>query len=79
MTLTGFVYTCSGGETFDSIARELWEDENFAADLMCANPEHATKQVFTGGEMLYLPVVKLPEDDMDEDVTAPPVKAPWRE
>lgn len=79
MTLTGFVYVCSGGETFDSIARELWEEENYAADLLCANPEYATKQTFTGGEQLYIPVVELPEDDEAEDMSTPPVKAPWRE
>lgn len=78
MTLTGFKYVCSAGETFDSIARELWEDENYASDLMCANPEYCTKQVFTGGEEIYIPVVELPEDDMDEEITEPK-KAPWRE
>ena len=73
MTLTGFVYVCSGGETFDSIARELWEEENYAADLMCANPEIQLtgKSVFTGGEELKIPVVETAEAGASET-------APWR-
>lgn len=78
MKMSGFAYVCSGGETFDSIALELWGDEKHAADLLCANPEKCTQQVFTGGEELYVPVVEMPEDNDDETVTEPS-KAPWRE
>lgn len=77
MTLTGYMYVCSGGETFDSIAWDLWGDENRAAELLCANPEHATRQVFLGGEELYIPEVEVQE--MDADLTTTPEKAPWRE
>lgn len=78
MDLSGFVYKCSGGETFDSIARELWQDEACAADLMCANPEYATRQMFLGGERIYVPVVEVAEET--EDVTeTEPAKAPWKE
>lgn len=75
MEMSGFVYMCSAGETFDSIALELWNDENYAAEILCANPEYSTRQIFFGGEELYIPAVDLPED---ESVTEPK-KAPWRE
>ena len=78
MELTGYGYTCAGGETFDSIARALWQDEKYASELLCANPEYSTKTVFTGGEILYIPVVDIPEEDA-ENAAAEPEKAPWKE
>lgn len=78
MEMSGCYYKCSGGETFDSIAHELWKNEKYAADLMCANPELTGKMMFTGGEKVYLPVIELTEGDMDETVTEPET-APWRE
>lgn len=81
MDLSGFVYNCSGGETFDSIAFEIWEDEKYAADLLCANPEYSAQQVFTGGEMLFVPVVEVNEEDEDDDgeIETEPLTAPWKE
>lgn len=78
MQLTGYAYTCSGGETFDSIARELWGNEKYAAELLCANPELCGKAIFTGGEMLYIPRIEMTEADTDETVTEPET-APWRD
>lgn len=78
MDMSGLKYTCSAGETFDSIARELWSDEKYAAELLCANPEYCTQMMFLGGEELYIPIVELPEDEADETVTEPET-APWRE
>ena len=78
MELTGFVYACAGGDTFDSIARDLWDDEKYAAELMCANPENCGKTAFLGGERLYIPVVELPEDDMNDTISEPET-APWRD
>lgn len=77
MDLTGYVYLCSAGETFDQISMELWGDEKYAARLMGANPEYATKQMFRGGEELYVPVVEEAEMD-DFEVNPSPVTAPWR-
>ena len=74
MELSGYQYTCSGGETFDSIALELFDDEKYAADLMCANPEYCDCFVFTGGEKILIPVI---DTEADEEHT--PVKAPWKE
>jgi len=78
MTLSGYAYTCSGGETFDSIALSLYEDEKYASELMCANPEYCMVAVFKGGEQLYLPVIEVPESSEDEMATEPE-KAPWKE
>ena len=79
MEMSGFVYICSGGETFDSIARELWQDENYAADLLCANPETCMTQVFSGGERIQVPVVSIPEHIDNDDTINEPVTAPWKE
>lgn len=78
MNYTGFVYVCSGGETFDSIARELWSDENKAAELMCANPEYAGKQMFTGKEIIYIPEIETAANDGNVEAASMPTKAPWR-
>lgn len=76
MELSGDIYLCSAGETFDNIAFDLYEDEKYAEELMCANPEHCGKLVFTGGETLYLPEIELPEPDEE---TERPTIPPWKE
>lgn len=78
METTGNVYTCSGGETFDSIAADIWGDEKYASELMCVNPETCTTTEFMGGEILRLPDITLPEENEDGDTTEPE-KAPWKE
>ena len=75
MEMSGYCYTCSGGETWDSVARDVYGDEQFAADLICTNPEYSTYTVFAGGELLYLPVVVVLEDSS----TTMPTTAPWKE
>lgn len=75
MTLSGYQYNASGGETFDSIARDVYGDEKYAADLMCANPEYCRKIVMTGGEIILLPLVTFPPEDRG----ALPETAPWKE
>lgn len=75
MDMSGFAYTCTAGETFDSVARGIYGDEICAAELLCANPEYSTTLVFAGGEVLYLPVVAVTTPE--ENVL--PQTAPWRE
>ena len=36
--LSGYVYRCSAGETFDMVALNIYDHEKYAADLMNANP-----------------------------------------
>lgn len=69
MTDSGYVYTTSGGESFDSVALEVYGDEKYAADLIRANTEYWDVCVFSGGEVLRLPVIE----------TAMEAAAPWKE
>lgn len=74
--MSGYIYLCSAGETFDGVARAIWGDVKYAPDLLCANPEYSGKMVFDGGEELYVPQI----DIQDETVAVTmPDKAPWRE
>ena len=77
MTLSGKGYHCSAGETFDSIALAVYGDEKYAADLLGANPALCRVPVFTGGELLLLPVVTVPEDASTPERM--PDVAPWKE
>ena len=74
MKMSGYQYVCAGGETFDSIAREVYGDEKYASELMCANPHLTDLSVFTGQESLLLPQI-----DISEDADESPVTAPWKE
>ena len=75
MDMSGYIYNCTGGETFDSIALEVYGDEKYAAELLCANPKLCEKMIFTGGEKLELPVVEIPEEAEEEQQSA---NAPWK-
>ena len=75
------VYICSTGETFDSIAKELWNDETKAADLICANPTIGNKMILEEGDILDLPVIYTPDEDPEEDEYSEGVTitvAPWK-
>lgn len=78
MDMSRYAYICSAGETFDSIARQVWGDERYAAELLCANPEYAGQTIFLGTETLYLPTIYIPKEEADE-MSVEPIKAPWKE
>lgn len=61
-------YIAQTGETFDAIARNLWNDERLFQRLVDANPKYRTVVFFTGGEVLKVP-------NMEPATTK--VKAPW--
>lgn len=69
MTDSGYVYTTSGGESFDSVALEVYGDEKYAADLIRANAEYWNTTAFSGGEVLRLPL----------ELETPETNAPWKE
>ena len=75
MNMSGYGYRASAGESAMSIARDIYGDEKYAADLLCANPELALKARMTGGELWRLPVIDKPTDETQEL----PDKAPWKE
>lgn len=76
MTLSGHKYKCKAGETFDSVALTVYGDEQYACELLSANPLNCRTMVFTGGEELELPVVEIPEKTRGTNM---PAKAPWKE
>ena len=57
MTLSGTQYQCVAGETFDSVALEVYGDESYSCELLFANPTLCMIPIFTGGELLDLPFV----------------------
>lgn len=73
--LSGYLYRCSAGETFDQVALNIYGHERYAADLMNANPGYVHLAVFAGSEALSLPVVEIPENRNEYA----PTKAPWKE
>lgn len=75
--LSGFLYHCSAGETFDMVALNVYGHEKHAANLMNANPGYVHLTVFTGGEILSLPVVEIPEGERENEYA--PSTAPWKE
>lgn len=77
MRLSGRYYKCSAGDTFDAVALEVYGDEKYAAELLCANPSLCTVPVFMGGEILALPVVEMLGDNTASEQM--PDTAPWKE
>ncbi len=75
MQWTGYVYQCSAGETFDSVALGIFGSEKYACELLGANPDLSNISVFSGGETLLVPAVATEETD-DSDM---PSNAPWKE
>ena len=76
MNASGFGYQCSAGDTFDMIALRLYGDEKYACELLDANPTLCGQMVFTGGEILQLPVVNIPDETQGIQYT--PANAPWK-
>ena len=84
MEMSGYGYIASARESFDSIALEVYGDEEYAKDLLMANPQYGGLMRFKGGEIIALPVVEdaldpdtLDEDDLDEE-DMPAAVAPWK-
>ena len=75
--LSGYVYRCSAGETFDKVALNIYDHEKYAADLMNANPGYVRRAVFRGDEVLSLPVAEIPENENENEYA--PSTAPWKE
>lgn len=65
------IYTTQAGDTFDSIAFELYSDEKFASRIIELNPQYADVLIFDANVEVIAPVI---EEDADTPGTAPP----WR-
>ena len=62
-------YTTIQGDTWDIIARKLWNRETMCSELMNVNPDYAQTIIFSAGIVLNVPEVSVPVS-----VTT----APWR-
>ena len=54
-------YITSEGETFDSIAYELYDNEFLASELIAFNPWYASTLIFHSGIILIVPVYNQTE------------------
>lgn len=80
MTLSGQTWKCSAGETFDRVALQVYGDEKYACELLNANPALSLIPIFSGGEILQLPVVEVVNVENNPDaIDFMPAKAPWKE
>lgn len=76
MTVAENVWIASAGESFDMIAFNIYGDEKYASEIMTVNPTLCDKMHLTGGEIVKLPVIDVPEDSEEEFESA---DAPWKE
>lgn len=74
---SGLTYTCTEGETFDSVSLKLYGDERYAWELLMANPALCHLARFQGGEVLAIPTVAIPNEGIAQENYAP-VIAPWK-
>ena len=70
-----FEYTCSQGETWDSIAYDAWADDDLTGEylaswLMEVNPQYLETVMFEGGEVLRIP--RFYETELEDDESLPP-------
>ncbi|MCM1295499.1 MAG: LysM peptidoglycan-binding domain-containing protein [Muribaculaceae bacterium] len=52
------MYRTKSGDTWDSIAREVYGNEYYAGALMAANPQHIDTFIFSAGVELTTPAVE---------------------
>lgn len=79
MILSNTLYRCAAGETFDSVALEVYGNEKYSCELLNANPDLCLLPVFSGGELLDLPVVEIPDADNEDEDEIMPAAPPWKE
>jgi len=63
-------YITTSGDTWDVIAKKLYDDEYKADILMAANREHISTFIFNSGIKLNAPDI----EGTDEDISLPPWK-----
>ena len=63
-------YRTRAGDTFDSLALTMYNEEKLAKYIIDFNPEHADVIVFDANVPLRLPIM--------EDVETPATLPPWR-
>lgn len=69
--VTGYKqYTTREGDTFDSLALDMYGEETLAHYIIEFNPDHADVLIFEANVVLRLPIV--------ENVETPDTLPPWR-
>jgi len=63
------LYRARGGDSFDDIARQAYEDERLSSILLYANPDLAGDLILSGGELVAIPIISPVES---------PYAPPWR-
>ncbi|ACD52525.1 tail protein X [Clostridium cagae] len=63
------IYTTKAGDTFDSIALDFYEEENYSVFIMQLNPDLIGTLIFEYGIQL-----KIPDIDVKDTSTLPPWK-----
>ncbi len=64
-----YTYTALAGDTFDAIALDFYNDESLSTHIITANPQHRNIILFSGGEVLQIPIIEQGAAD-----TLPPWK-----
>jgi phage tail protein X len=71
MRIASFIeYTTRAGDTFDTLALTMYNNERQAHHIIAFNPAHADVVIFEAGVRLRLPII--------EDVETPETLPPWR-
>ena len=69
--VTGYLkYTTRAGDTYDTLALTMYNDEKLASRIIDFNPDYSDVIVFDAGVQLRLPIV--------EGAPAPSTLPPWR-
>ena len=69
--VTGYLtYRTQAGDTFDSLALTMYNDEKLAKYIIEFNPDYSDVIIFDGNIELRLPVV--------ENIETPETLPPWR-
>ncbi len=67
----GFIeYIARAGDTFDSIAFAMYNEERMASVIIAENPGFSSVLIFEGGETVQVPIV--------ETATTADTLPPWR-
>lgn len=65
-----YEYTTRAGDTFDSLALQLWNNEKLAHHIITFNPDYSDVLIFEANISLRLPII--------EDIKVSETLPPWR-
>jgi len=69
--IVGYIdYITQQGDTFDSLALAVYNEEKLASTIIQANPDYCDVIIFDAGVSLQIPII--------ENIEAPETLPPWR-